>query len=119
MSLDTSFDIKNIICLYFYDLKDTTNLYNLNKDHQGNIRIINLYDILQKNRNRLDQQIIEQNKYKNVEKLNIDDNEKIKNVNHMKKTLKKLNCNWNCGIDQNGISELNLIALYAYDNEKI
>ena len=139
MSLDTSFDIKNIICLYIYDLKNITNLYNLNKDHQSNIIITNLYDILQKYRNRLNQQIIEQNKYKNVEKLNVNDNEKIENVNdnekienvnHMKETqvvydgqklclLKILHCGNNCGINQNGITKLNLIELNANGNKKI
>ena len=37
----------------------------------------------------------------------------------MKETLKKLGCGWNSGIDQNNISELNLIELYAYHNKKI
>ena len=37
----------------------------------------------------------------------------------MKKTLKILYCSYDSGIDQNGICELNLIALYAYDNKKI
>ena len=86
MLLDTSFDIKNLVCLYFYDLKDAINLYNLNKDHQDNIRIINLYDIELKYINRLSQQIIEQNKYKNVEKIDASDNKEIKNVNHVKNT---------------------------------
>ena len=43
-----SFDIKNIVCSYFYDQKDIVNLYNLNKDHQDNIIITNLYDIPEK-----------------------------------------------------------------------
>ena len=119
MLLETSFDIKNIICLHLYDLKDTINLYNLNKDHQDNVRITNLYDIA-KHVYKLNQKIIEQNKYRCVEKLYAYDNEKIKNVNHMKKTLKKLNCcGSNNGIDQNGISELNLIELRTNNNKKI
>ena len=91
MSLNIEFDIKNIICSYFYDLKDTINLYNLDKDHQNNIRITNLYDINSIYLYKLNQQIIEQNKYKYVEKLNAGDNKKIKNVNHMKETLIKFN----------------------------
>ena len=71
-----SFDIKNIICSFLYNLKDTINLYNLNKDHQNNIRIINLYDIPKKYINKLNQEIIEQYKYRYVEKLNIHENEK-------------------------------------------
>ena len=119
MSLDASFDIKNIICIFLYDLNDTINLYNLNKDHQINIRIINLYDIPTKYIKRLNQQIIEQNKYRYVEKINACNNNQIKNVNHMKKTLKKLHCNYISGINQDGISELNLIELNAWNNEKI
>ena len=118
-SLDTSFDIKNIICSYLYNLKDTINLYNLNKNHQENIIIKNLYHISLKYTNKLSQEIIEQNKYKYVEKLDATSNEKIKNVNHMKKTLKILYCSYDSGIDQNGISELNLIELYAHYNNKI
>ena len=119
MFLDTSFDIKNIICLYLYDLKDTINLYNLNKDHQDNVRITNLYNISE-HIYKLNQKIIEQNKYRCVEKLYAFNNEKIKNVNHMKKTLKKLNCSgYSSGIDQNGISQLNLIELRTSNNKKI
>ena len=56
----------------------------------------------------------------NLMKLYAHNNEKIKNVNHMKNTLKILNCSGsNCAIDQNGISELNLIKLYASENNKI
>ena len=122
MSLDTSFDIKNVMCLFFYDLRDTINLYNLNKDHQDNIIITNLYDIPYEYLTGLNQQIIEQNKYKYVKKLNAYDNKEIKNVNHMK-NLKILDCGsvyWMAGaIDQNGISELNLIELIASNNARI
>ena len=127
ISLDTSFDLKNIICLYFYDLKDIINLYNLDKDHQDNILITNLYDIPIKYLKKLNQQIIEQNKYKNVEKLRVK-NRNIKNLNHMKNNLKILDCCFEFDynyignmstIDQEGISELNLIQLNANSNEKI
>ena len=86
------YDIKNILCLYLYDLKDTINLYNLNKDHQDNIIITNLFDIELKYKNKLNQQIIEQNKYKHVKKVYAYNNKNIKNVNHMKNTLKILDC---------------------------
>ena len=119
MSLDTSFDIKNIVCLYFYDLKDTINLYNLNKDHQDNIMITNLYDIETKYKNKLNQKIIKQHKYKYIKKLYIYNRGKIKNVSHLKKTLEELYCNYNIRIDQNGISELNLIKFYSANNQKI
>ena len=124
MSFDTLFDIKNIICLYLYNLKDTINLHNLNKNHQENIRIINLYNISKKYLKKLSQQIIEQNKYKNVEKINLIEldtytNTKIWNVNHMKNSLQILNCSYGSKIDQNSISELNLIELYSTQNYKI
>ena len=119
MSFDTLFDIKNIICRFLYNLKDTINLYNLNKDHQENIIITNLYDISYEYKNKLSQQIIEQNKNKYVEKLYALDNKKIKNVNHIKNTLKILNCSHASKIDQNSISELNLIELNTTNNKKI
>lgn len=44
----------------------------------------------------------------------------IKNINHMKKSLRILDCGGDmCNIDQNGISELSLIELNAYNNSKI
>ena len=46
-------------------------------------------------------------------------NIKITDVNHMKETLKILDCGWICGVDQNGISQLNLIELYANSNKRI
>ena len=55
MSLEASFDIKNIICLYLYDLKDTINLYSLSKDHQNNMIVTNLYDIPKKYLSRINQ----------------------------------------------------------------
>ena len=55
----------------------------------------------------------------NLIELRVNNNEKIKNMNHMKNTLKKLDCSYDSGIDQNGISELNLIKLDASHNEKI
>ena len=46
-------------------------------------------------------------------------NEKIKNVNHLSK-LKILDCSGDCGIDQEGIKDLQLIEkLYAINNNKI
>ena len=47
-SFAEQFDIKNIIYSYLYDQKDVINLYNLNKNHQNNIKITNLYDIQEK-----------------------------------------------------------------------
>ena len=55
----------------------------------------------------------------NLIELYVTNNIKIQNVNHMKKTLKKLYCCNESGIDQNGILELNLIELFMSGNEKI
>ena len=54
-----------------------------------------------------------------IEELNVHNNEKIINVNHLN-NLKILDCSNNCGIDLEGINDLQLIEkLYAYDNKKI
>jgi len=59
-------------------------------------------------------------KLKYIEKLHCSDNCKIDNVNHLKNTLKILNCSYTCGIDQNGISELQYIEeIYCSNNNKI
>jgi len=61
-------------------------------------------------------------KLKNITKLNIGNNPKISNVNHL---INLINLNadgfiWKCGLDQNGISELkNITELNVSGNSKI
>ena len=113
-------EIQNKISKYMYNLIDVINIYDQSKNHQMEIKITNLYSINKKELKKLTQNIIEQQKFKNVEKLDAKNNEKIENVNHMKKTLKILNSSsYHCGINQSGILELNLIELYACRNSKI
>jgi len=54
----------------------------------------------------------------NLERLQIYDNSKITNANHMTK-LKELDASDNCGIDDGGIKNLNLKKLNVYNNTKI
>ena len=56
--------------------------------------------------------------YNKLRYLNAKYNEKITNVNHMT-NLQILDASWECGIDDNGIKNLNLIKLNASDNPKI
>jgi Leucine-rich repeat (LRR) protein len=57
---------------------------------------------------KVDDIILQQKKFYNLEELYADNNKKIKNVNHLTK-LKILDCSNNCGIDQAGIQDLELI----------
>lgn len=55
-----------------------------------------------------------------IVELDVSHNKKIYDVNHLKNTLKILNCTgFNCGIDDNGISELKLDKLYSNGNYKV
>ena len=48
----------------------------------------------------------------------VNTNDKIKNVSFMK-SLKILYADFNCGIDQNGIKNLNLVKISTFNNYKI
>jgi hypothetical protein len=56
--------------------------------------------------------------FRNVMTLNTSDNKNIINISFMKK-LKNLYASGQCGIDQNGINELDLIKLNVSNNIKI
>ena len=56
--------------------------------------------------------------YPFIRKLNASYNSKITNVNYMTK-LQVLHAGNDCGIDDNGIKDLNLIELNAFNNSKI
>ena len=116
-------EIQNEISKYMYNIIDVINMHNQSKNHQIEIRIINLYSANEKDSHKLSfkltQNIIEQKKFRNIEKLNVCHNSKIINVNHIKETLKVLKCGYNCGIDQAGIFELKLTKFDATNNSKI
>jgi len=82
-------EIQNEISKYMYKLIDVINIYNQSRNHQIEIRMTNLYSTNKRELEKLTQSVIEQDKFKNVEKLCAFGNEKIKNVNHMKETFKQ------------------------------
>lgn len=92
-------DIMNIIKDYFYDLKDTIKICNMSKVYRANLYITNLYDIDKSIMIKMNQDTIEQEKFKRVKKLYIFGNKMVHNLNHLK-SLKVLNCgsSYNNGI---------------------
>lgn len=84
-------DIVNIIKDYVYDLRDIINICNMNQMYRTNLYITNLYDIDTSLMVKMNQDTIEQEKFKHIEKLYIFDNKMVNNLNHLK-SLKILNC---------------------------
>lgn len=109
-------ELQNIITLYLYNLKDVINMYNLSKKHQEYIYIVNLYNRNKNDLMKLSQKIIEQPKFKHIEKLNMDDNDKIYNLNHLKNTLRVLKCDWsgNLNIVDSLTNSVSLIKTIFY-----
>lgn len=115
--MDIPFDIKNMIIRYLFKITDIINMYNLNKDHQNNILITEVHD--QENTIKMSQQVIMQEKYKMLEKINLSYNIKIKNLDHLYKTLIELNCS-HSNINQKCIIKLvKLRKLLAASNANI
>ena len=84
---------------------------------RNNLYIVDLYNIEDKYLDKLTTTILKYYLFQNVSSLKANNN-KIKDISFMK-NLKKL-CAWdNCGINQNGIKELDLIELDIGCNEKI
>jgi len=109
-------DVLQVI-LELVDFKTQLNLISLDKSCYENLKIINLDD--HKITKKMTQEIIMQKKYNSLKYLDISNNSKIYSINHLK-SLIKLDCGWNSGIDQEGIKDLtNLQILYASWNEKI
>src|ERR1700744_2527608 len=111
------YDLQNIF--NFCDFKSQLYLSSSCKLFNNNLLIVDLYNINENIRSLLNDKILKQSKYKYVTKLNASNNYKIKNVSQMASTLKILNANFNCGIDQNGIKDLHLTKLNASNNYKI
>ena len=80
------------------------------------LEIYDFYNIPQKYIKRLSDKILKL--YPFIKKLNVCDNYKVTNVNHMT-NLKILGALGDCGIDDNGIKDLNLIELDAGYNPRI
>ena len=80
----------------------------------------NIYIYLLECPSEMDQDILEQTKFRKLKILKCHDNERIYSVNHLADTLIKLNCCWKSNIDQDGISQLKLLKiLKCDDNRKI
>src|SRR3989304_8338023 len=99
------------------------NLSSANKYFYNNINVINLYDdIDRKYLRKLNDSILIQQKYANIRYLNAKYNSKITTANHMSK-LEILNASSlggiYCGINDNGLINVNLKELNASYNSKI
>ena len=74
------YDLQNIF--NFCDFKSQLYLSSCCKLFNNNLLITDLYNINNNVRLLLNDKILKQSKYKHVTKLNADNNEKIKDVNH-------------------------------------
>src|SRR6202012_3928246 len=105
------YDLQNIFNLC--DFKSQLYLSSTCKLFNNNLLIVDLYYINDSVKSLLNDKILKQSKYKHVTKLYAADNKKIKDISQMASTLKILNANYKCGIDQHGIKYLHLTKLYA------
>lgn len=114
-------DVLTQICEFSY-FKDKIKLCQITKSTYSSIYIysIDRDDMYDSVYIKITQSILMQKKFSKIKKLNCYDNSKVNNVNHLKKTLEKLNCGGNCMIDIEGISQLEkLTVLKCSDNNKI
>lgn len=113
-------ELHNIIQNYVFDIKYKIYIYNLSKEHQNYIKIIDLYDVDNTLLKKITQEILIQPKFKYIQKLNIHNNFKVFDISHLSNTLKVLDCGGNLSnIKQNDILQLNLIELYMQNNRYI
>lgn len=103
----------------FCDFKTYINLISCCLLFYKEIRITDLVNINKKIKIKLNDNILKQPKYANILKLDANNNENIKDVSHLKSTLKVLYAKGKCGINQKCINNLNLTYLNACDNNKI
>jgi Leucine-rich repeat (LRR) protein len=97
----------------YCDITDQLNILSMCKIFNDELQIKKLKNF------KIDDIILKQKKFYNLEELHVSHNEKIKNVNHLTK-LKILDCSHSCGIYQEGIIDLKFIEeLYASYNGKI
>lgn len=85
-------DIANAIKDYMYNMSDVLNISCINKYFCDNIYVTNLYDLNKSDLSKLTQHTIEQRKYGKLQKLYCVDNKNIYDLNHLRNTLKTLNC---------------------------
>src|SRR5688572_19546030 len=93
--------------------KDQVHLLTCCKFFSDRLRITNLYFVDKNILDLLNDQILTQEKYKHLTKLNAFDNSKITNVSHMK-SLRVLNASGYCGLNQDSIKCLDLVEFNTY-----
>src|SRR5690606_39417173 len=104
------------IIVNFSKIKESLFICRLNKETYKKIKIHYLNE--DKFSQKITNKILKQKKYSHLISLNLSYNSQITNVNHMI-NLKKLDASYDCGIDNKGISKLNLIKLDVSYNKKI
>ena len=110
-------DIHQLVSDFFPDLKDVINLYNLDRDHQNYIHINDLYNFSDKYYDKISQNLIQQNKFKFVKKLNVINS--IDNIDHLEHILVLDCCSGSIEskIDQKSIDkQKKLIKLDVFNN---
>ena len=115
-------DLMNCIKDYLPKIRDVLNICTINKYNSDNMYIENLYNFGSDNLrdlNKLTQDVIEQKRYSKLVKLYMYNNKKINNLNHLKGSLKVLDC----GMDydnSDAIEELDVLKnilgknMYSY-----
>ena len=99
-------------------LKTKTNLIQICEFLWDNFVISDLINIDSESKKSLNDSVLSLSIFEWVNNLNAKNNLKIKNVSFMK-SLKVLHAQGNCGIDQEGINQLDLVELYTANNGKI
>lgn len=113
------FDLINITIEYMYNLKDVIHMYHLSKEYEDNIIISNLMILPFEQLFKLDQSIINQNKYHRIKKLYVSNNKKVVNISHLK-FIEELDCGYDSAIHQDDIMLFkNLKVLIATNNKNI
>jgi hypothetical protein len=110
-------DCWNIILLAC-DFRTQIHLVSSTNYFRRNLKIKNLLSIEEKYLNKLTNKILQYSIFDQTEKLYASYNSKITNISFMT-SLKELHASGECGIDQNGISGLDLVEFYAGGNSKI
>src|SRR5438093_132870 len=85
----------------FCDVLTALRIVQLNKETNKKIRIISLIDEL----GNLNDHILNQKKFRNLIRLDVWNNPRVKNIKHLKK-LKELDVGYNCGVDDEQIKKL-------------
>ena len=106
------------LILDFCEFKAKINFIQTCKYYYSNLYIYDLMNVESKYLSLLNDNILQQNKFKLVTKLNANYNTEITDVSFMK-NLTELYGNGNCGINEKGIKGLSLVKLDVYSNTKI